>query len=205
MCVPTLVLSLFSPNALEARRSAHALERRPQASRRALLLGAAAVPLLAASSPATAAFGPAVGSAASQPPITPLDVEGWLALTPEKLLQRARSVSGSQARSLQEQIDDAFSAEKLEALIASLQEQGTVAASPALASELEVLRQRLQRSVEAKELRKQLKAREELSSRLDAQPAVIVYGAALVASLTSTSIMHPVSDACGHLGMGADW
>ena len=139
MCVPTLVLSLFSPNALEARRSAHALERRPQASRRALLLGAAAVPLLAASSPATAAFGPAVGSAASQPPITPLDVEGWLALTPEKLLQRARSVSGSQARSLQEQIDDAFSAEKLEALIASLQEQGTVAASPALASELEVL------------------------------------------------------------------
>lgn len=78
---------------------------------------------------------------------------------------------------------------RLEELIASLEAE---TGSAAISSELGSLRLQLRAAIEAQQLAAQLKAREELLAKLAAQGPLVVYGSALLASVASTGVMHPV-------------
>ncbi|KAL1495633.1 hypothetical protein AB1Y20_016500 [Prymnesium parvum] len=183
--MPRLLLLLAAASSLALPRPTP-----PRLSRRALLVGSSSLPVLFTVAPlAEAAFGPAGGSLDSPPKLKAIDVEAWLDLRPEKAKQRAGAVPLSRLRAIREQIDQAFSSESLESLIAALEAE---APTPAIAAELLALRERLRRGADARRLARELREREEQLARLAAQPPLVVYGAAFAASCASTAVMHPL-------------
>ena len=184
------------------RPAAASCARPPQlqstASRRQFLLATGSAAILAASSPgaAQATYGPASGAVTSTPPLSDINIDSWLKLSPEKLAQRLGSISQDRAQALVNQLTeslDTLGASGLDALMEKLKQQREEAPeSSELAAQLTSLEERIKDAQRLNALQKQLKARENLLARLDAQPAWVAYGCAAAASVGSTLIMHPV-------------
>eukprot|EP00965_Chrysotila_dentata_P143192 4731006-Pleurochrysis_carterae.AAC.1 len=164
----------------------------PSSRRSVLFLVAAAAAGLGVgtASPSFAGYGAAGGAVKSSPPLEKFSLEDWLLLDPEKLDQRLGSISRDRAAALIQEIQalsEEGASKALDVLVEKLSEQETTAE---LATQLAELRAR-RAEQEAKErlaqqLQSQLKEQETLLKELDAQPAWVVYGAALAASMAST-------------------
>lgn len=175
--------------------------RRPIVSRRLLLAAAAPALLTCRPDSASAAFGPAGGAVISTPPLKALDVDALLALSPEKLAQRLGSFSQDNTKTLLEQLQDDFTeAEKsaLDSLVVKLEDErqkelasdGERAAQ--ISQELAQLQDKVRKLSRGLTLEKQVRARDALNAKLEAQPDWVVYGAAALASLGSTLVAHPI-------------
>lgn len=170
-------------------------------SRRAVL-GSALPAATLATFPLAASAGFGSGSAAvtSTPQLRALTPDELLALDPLKLSQRLGSISLPRAKQIVLQLQQTVSGEDaLDDLIKKLSEE---APSSALTLELQNLKAQLVQARKARALQAQVRERQLLLERLDAQPGWVVFGAATTASLISTSVMHPV-DTFKTLKMGA--
>ena len=136
----------------------------------------------------------------SSPPLKGIDLDSLLMLSPEKLSQRLGSLSKQGAKDLQAKIENAYSeAQKgtLNSLIDNLEKErvretenrNPVADIDKEIQQLEVKIRKVSRGIE---IGQQLKAREALQAKLDAQPAWVAYGAAALASCGSTLVAHPI-------------
>jgi len=175
--------------ALEARRPRAAVQL--GISRRAVLGGVlSATALTTFPSAVSAGFGSGTAAVTSSPQLRPLTPDELLALDPLKLSQRLGSISLSRAREILGQLRATVTSEDtLDALIAKLSEE---APSSALTEELRNLKAQLVQARKARELEEQVREQQVLLERLDSQPEWVVFGAAISASVISTSVMHPV-------------
>ena len=192
----TLTLAL-QPSVPPPRRAA--ASRPTSLTRRAMLpalaTGSAALLAAAAAKPASAGYGGAGAAVISVPELFRINVEEWLELPAEKAVQRIGSTSGNSVRSIAEQLEEIIadqSLEKLSELKRGLENDVNDYNSTASYAELQALEAQAERRKSAIALARQLRAREKLLAALDAQPAPIVYGAAALASVGSTLVMHPV-------------
>ena len=167
-------------------------------SRRQLLpaLGAAAAAASAAAPrPASAAFGPAGAAVTSVPDVLRINVEEWLALPADKALQRIGTLSVERLQVVSEELETALadaSSGTLGDLIKRLEDDVADYNSTSTYAELQRARERAERAKAAVVLSRQLREQEKLLQQLDAQPPWVVYGAAALASLGSTLVMHPI-------------
>mmetsp|Transcript_38567 Transcript_38567/g.121087 ORF Transcript_38567/g.121087 Transcript_38567/m.121087 type:complete len:474 (+) Transcript_38567:17-1438(+) len=167
-------------------------------SRRQLLptLGAAAAAASAAAPrPASAAFGPAGAAVTSVPDVLRINVEEWLALPADKALQRIGTLSVERLQVVSEELETALadaSSSTLGDLIKRLEDDVADYNSTSTYAELQRARERAERAKAAVVLSRQLREQEKLLQLLDAQPPWVVYGAAALASMGSTLVMHPI-------------
>jgi len=193
----------------------------PALGRRRALAGAAALgAALATTQPANAAYAPSLASLSSSAPLKDISVDEWLKLTPKKRLQRGAVISRDRARELGREFDkQTYNVERdaIEGLIKEVEteikaleargKQGEAVPTlvpQALLKKLEGLKESIESSNQAKAVQQQLEDRERLLSRLDAQPQWVVYGAALLGSIASTLVMHPVDTIKTRLQSGQD-
>ena len=164
-------------------------------SRRHAMLAGLVPALVAVPQSARAAFGPSSAAVGSNPPLTKLDIEAYLALTPEKLAIRLSSISRDRQQRLVDDIASRLSDLKVGAmdeLIRSLEELKKETPSAAVAAEINTLEASIKKASRLLALDKEIKAGAKRTARLDAQPSWVVYGSAALASVGSTLVMHPV-------------
>jgi len=194
------LLSVALLAALEPSAPRRGAASRPgMLSRRAVLptlaTGSAALLAAAAAKPASASFGPAGAAVVSVPDLLRISVEEWLSLPAEKALQRIGSVNTERVRSIAEQLEEIVADQSLESLgqmKKRLEDDANDYNSTSSYAELQALQVQAERRKSAIALARQLRAREKLLKSLEAQPLPIVYGAAALASVGSTLVMHPV-------------
>ena len=109
----------------------------------------------------------------------------------------APALFGTQGRvrSIAEQLEEIIADQSLERLAEmkkNLEDDSIDYNATSSYAELQALEAQAARRKSAIALARQLRDREKLLKKLDAQPAPIVYGAAALASMGSTMVMHPV-------------
>ena len=144
---------------------------------------------------ANAAFGPAGGAVVSKPVLRNLEADQYLQLSPAKLSQRAGALSQQRLDAVSKQIEESFSKserETLDGLVDKLEDERKQNPSPEVDAELAKLQEKLRQASNALSVSQQLRDRQRLEARLEAQPAWVAYGCAAVASVGSTLVAHPV-------------
>jgi len=201
MRVLVIVCVSSAHGALKAPRVAHQpvqtahRNTKFRVSRRHAMLAGLVPALVAVPQSARAAFGPSSAAVGSKPPLTKLDIEAYLALTPEKLAIRLSSISRDRQQRLVDDIASRLSDLKVGAmdeLIRSLEELKKETPSEAVAAEINTLEASIKKASRLLALDKDIKAGAKRTARLDAQPSWVVYGSAALASVGSTLVMHPV-------------